>query len=69
MNLFKDLGLSDDLFSVIEGLKFTKPTEIQEKSIPLILKGKDVIGESATGSGKTLAFGCGIVENTNKGEG
>ena len=69
MNLFKDLGLSEELFSVIEGLKFTKPTEIQEKSIPHILKGKDVIGESSTGSGKTLAFGCGIVENTNKGEG
>ena len=69
MNLFKDLGLSEELFSVIEGLKFTKPTEIQEKSIPNILKGKDVIGESATGSGKTLAFGCGIVENTKRGEG
>ena len=69
MNLFKDLGLSEELFSIIEGLKFTKPTEIQEKSIPHILKGKDVIGESATGSGKTLAFGCGIVEHTNKGEG
>jgi ATP-dependent RNA helicase DeaD len=69
MNLFKNLGLSDELLSIIDGLKFTKPTEIQEKSISHILKGKDVIGESATGSGKTLAFGCGIVEHTNKGEG
>ena len=69
MNLFKDLGLSEELFSIIEGLKFTKPTEIQEKSIPHILKGKDVIGESATGSGKTLAFGCGIVENSFPGKG
>ena len=68
MNLFKDLGLSEELFSIIEGLKFTKPTEIQEKSIPHIIKGKDVIGESATGSGKTLAFGCGIVENTKRGK-
>ena len=66
MNLFKNLGLSKDLFAVIEQLKFTKPTE---KSIPHIIKGKDVIGESATGSGKTLAFGCGIVENSFPGKG
>jgi len=64
MKLFKDLGLSDELFTVIDNLKFTKPTEIQEKSIPHILNGRDVIGASATGSGKTLAFGCGIIENT-----
>jgi ATP-dependent RNA helicase DeaD len=69
MNLFKNLGLSRELFSTIELLKFTKPTEIQEKSIPHIVKGKDVIGESATGSGKTLAFGCGIVECSTPGKG
>ena len=69
MNLFKNLGLSRDLFAIIEQLKFTKPTEIQEKTIPHIIKGKDVIGESATGSGKTLAFGCGIVENSFPGKG
>ena len=38
-------------FMVIQKLKFTEPTEIQEKSIPHILKGEDVIGASATGSG------------------
>ena len=60
---FEDFGLSHKLLEVIKRLGFDSPTSIQEKSIPLILKGKDVIGESATGSGKTLAFGCGIVEN------
>jgi len=62
MNLFEDLGLNSELLQSIKRLGYTKPTQIQEKSIPLIIKGKDVIGESATGSGKTLAFGCGVLE-------
>ena len=62
MNLFEDLGLSRELESAIKKQGFDKPTLIQGKSIPNILAGKDVIGESATGSGKTLAFGCGIIE-------
>jgi len=62
MNLFEDLGLSRELESAIKKQGFDKPTLIQGKSIPDILAGKDVIGESATGSGKTLAFGCGIIE-------
>ncbi|MBS3090670.1 DEAD/DEAH box helicase [Candidatus Pacearchaeota archaeon] len=48
---------------------FKKPTEIQEKSIPLILAGKDVIACSATGSGKTLAFASAIIKNAEKGRG
>lgn len=63
MNLFRNFGLSNGLFNTIEQLGFVQPTQIQEKSIPHIVSGKDVIGESATGSGKTLAFGCGIVEH------
>ena len=62
MNLFENLGLSHELNTAITGLGFDRPTQIQERSIPPIMEGKDVIGESATGSGKTLAFGCGIVE-------
>ena len=59
---FTELNLTKELGDAIARLGFTTPTEIQEKSIPSILKGQDVIGESATGSGKTLAFGCGIIE-------
>ena len=61
---FEELGLSNNLLMSIEKLKITEPTEIQGESIPHILKGKDVVGESATGSGKTIAFGSGIVEKT-----
>lgn len=69
MNRFEDLGLSQQLISTIKRMGFSKPTEIQQQSIPHIMAGKDVVGESATGSGKTLAFGCGIIEHVipNKG--
>lgn len=59
---FKNLGLSPKVLKIIDKLNYTEPTVIQTKTIPSIIKGKDVIGKSATGSGKTLAFGCGIVE-------
>ncbi|MDD5473965.1 MAG: DEAD/DEAH box helicase [Candidatus Methanoperedens sp.] len=48
---------------------FESPSEIQEKSIPLILAGKDIIAGSATGSGKTLAFATGILQNSERGKG
>ena len=56
MEQFEKLGLSKDLLSVLQEAGFKTPTEIQEKTIPLALAGKDIIGGSATGSGKTLAF-------------
>ena len=59
---FEDLKLNKELLQSIKELGFQNPTEIQEKSIPPILEGKDVIGDSATGSGKTLAFGVGIIK-------
>ncbi len=69
MNTFDDLNLDDGLLRTIQTLGFQNPTEIQRLTIPHVLKGKDVIGESATGSGKTLAFGCGIIQNTSQGSG
>jgi ATP-dependent RNA helicase DeaD len=69
MEKFKDLGLCENVLKVISNKKFTKPSEIQEKTIPLILEGKDVVAGSATGSGKTLAFGAGMIKNVKKGEG
>lgn len=46
----------------LQNLNFLRPTEIQKKSIPVILQGKDIMGKASTGSGKTLAYGIPIVE-------
>jgi ATP-dependent RNA helicase DeaD len=69
MTSFEDFRLSEPVLSAIKKLGFTTPTVIQQDSIPHIVRGEDVIGESATGSGKTLAFGCGIVERADPGKG
>ncbi len=63
MEQFAKLGLSSGILSVLKAAGFLKPTEIQEKAIPLAIAGKDIIGSSATGSGKTLAFASSIIEN------
>lgn len=69
MKNFRELGISDPILKAIGELNFAKPSEIQEKSIPLVVSGKDILGGSATGSGKTLAFGTGIIQNSDKGAG
>ena len=53
---FKDLKLNPQLLKAIEDKGYTVPTPIQEKAIPLILNGQDVIGIAQTGTGKTAAF-------------
>jgi len=69
MNDFEDFGLDEQLLAAIKKLGYSRPTLIQGRTIPLIMAGKDVIGESETGSGKTLAFGCGIVKHVAPREG
>lgn len=69
MNVFEELGLNQQLVASIKERGIVKPTRIQELSIPHIMAGCDVIGESATGSGKTLAFGCGIAAHVVHGQG
>jgi ATP-dependent RNA helicase DeaD len=55
-NSFRTLGLSDARVEHLEASGFTIPTEIQSKAIPLLLQGRDVVGQSQTGTGKTAAF-------------
>lgn len=69
MAKFSELGLSDEFLKNLEGFKFSEPTEIQEKAIPLLMEGKDLLGGSSTGSGKTLAFGAPLIEKITHGEG
>lgn len=69
MDKFRKLGISQPILRVIEEEMFEEPSEIQEKSIPLVLSGKNVIAGSATGSGKTLVFGAGIIQNCERGRG
>ena len=65
MNKFEKLGFSKEVCMTLEKMRIETPTEIQEKSIPLVMAGKDLIGGSATGSGKTLAFAAPIIEKIN----
>jgi len=56
MASFQDLNLSKQLRNAIEELGFDSPTPIQEKSFPVVLSGKDIVGIAQTGTGKTLAY-------------
>ncbi|XP_054290071.1 probable ATP-dependent RNA helicase DDX47 [Macrosteles quadrilineatus] len=59
---FKELGVVDVLCEACEALGWKNPSKIQKESIPLALKGKDVIGLAETGSGKTAAFAIPILQ-------
>ncbi|MBI3036142.1 DEAD/DEAH box helicase [Candidatus Woesearchaeota archaeon] len=65
----EELNLSPMLLKAAKGLGFVEATPIQEKCIPLIREGKDVVGQSSTGSGKTAAFGLPILEKVQPGHG
>ncbi len=62
-------NLSPAIQKAVQEQGFTSQTQIQEKTMPLIFAGKDVIGQSETGSGKTAAFGLPILTNLNTGKG
>lgn len=69
MTTFKELGLSSQTLKALEKKGFTTPTEIQEKTIPLLLKGaRDIVGQSQTGTGKTASFALPILENFKPSE-
>jgi ATP-dependent RNA helicase DeaD len=61
-NSFQSLGLSDIRVQQIEKLGFSDPTNIQAQAIPLILEGRDVVGQSQTGTGKTAAYSLPILD-------
>ena len=68
-NSFKDLGLKEELLKAVSALGFETPTPIQAQSIPLVLAGKDILGQAQTGTGKTAAFGLPILNKIEIGKG
>ena len=60
--LFAELGLSPDLLKAVERMGFEQAAPIQAETIPKLMAGSDLIGQSQTGSGKTAAFGIPAVE-------
>lgn len=59
---FAALGLEPALLQALAEIHFFKPSEIQEKMIPVALTGRDVLGQARTGTGKTAAFGLPILQ-------
>ncbi|MEA3513320.1 MAG: ATP-dependent RNA helicase DbpA [Campylobacterota bacterium] len=64
-NKFETLNLDDALLKNLKSLNYNEMTPIQEKALPYILKGDDLIAKAKTGSGKTITFGLGLLHNLN----
>ena len=60
---FTDLNLIDPIAKALKEEGYTQPTPIQQKSIPHILQGRDLLGTAQTGTGKTAAFAIPILQN------
>lgn len=60
---FNELGLADPILKALQAEGYTNPTPIQEQAIPILLKGKDLLGVAQTGTGKTAAFGIPILHH------
>jgi ATP-dependent RNA helicase DeaD len=63
--LFTELGLSPEMLKAIEKLGYEKAAPIQAEAIPILMSGRDVVGQSQTGSGKTAAFAVPAIEKTD----
>src|SRR5579864_1481926 len=63
--LFSELGLSSELLKAIDKLGFEQAAPIQAATIPPLMDGKDVVGQSQTGSGKTAAFAVPAIEKVD----
>jgi len=59
---FRALGLSEEVLRAVRDAGYSEPTPIQSQAIPLILRGRDVMGLAQTGTGKTAAFTLPIIE-------
>jgi ATP-dependent RNA helicase DeaD len=62
---FSELGLSPAVAAVCARLGYVEPTPIQVEAIPVVARGRDVIGQAQTGSGKTAAFGLPMIDHVD----
>ncbi|OIO39126.1 MAG: hypothetical protein AUJ75_01805 [Candidatus Omnitrophica bacterium CG1_02_49_10] len=59
-------GIAPKILQLLDNMKFTVPTPIQHKAIPVAIEGKDIIGVAQTGTGKTLAFAIPIIQRLSQ---
>jgi ATP-dependent RNA helicase DeaD len=65
---FGGLALSDNFMAALERVGYTSPTPIQSQTIPLLLAGRDVVGQAQTGTGKTAAFAIPMLQKLDAGQ-
>lgn len=63
---FRDFDFSDDIMQGLDAMRFEEPTPVQEKAIPIIQSGKDIIAVAQTGTGKTAAYLLPILDHIQK---
>jgi len=68
-NSFYGLGIAPRILDILDRMKFTVPTPIQYKAIPIAIEDKDIIGVAQTGTGKTLAFAIPIIQRLSQRKG
>lgn len=68
MKTFNEFGLEPKVLRAITEMGFEEATPIQEKTIPLAMEGKDLIGQAQTGTGKTAAFGVPLIHKIEVSE-
>ncbi|MFC1704049.1 DEAD/DEAH box helicase [Candidatus Omnitrophota bacterium] len=66
---FYGLGIAPKILDILDRMKFTVPTPIQHKAIPIVIEDKDIIGVAQTGTGKTLAFAVPIIQRLSQKNG
>jgi ATP-dependent RNA helicase DeaD len=62
LQAFREMGLSPAVVKALEDMGFEEPTPIQARTVPIIMAGRDLVGQAQTGTGKTAAFGIPIIE-------
>ena len=63
---YSEMNLPPEILKAVEAMGFVEPTEVQEKAIPPMVEGHDLVAKAPTGTGKTCAFGIPILQNMDR---